>query len=71
MKKLLILLGILVISITSNAQLTVNQAVTTVAPYNVGDTISIKYTVAKDTTTPRYFWMRYRYNNKKRENSKN
>ena len=64
MKKLLMLLGILVISIASNAQLTVNQAVTTVAPYKVGDTISIKYTVAKDTTTPRYFWLRYQFNNK-------
>ena len=58
------LLGILVISIASNAQITVNQAVTTTAPYKVGDTISIKYTVAKDTTTPRYFWLRYQFNNK-------
>lgn len=64
MKKLLTLIGILVISIATNAQLTVNQAVTTVAPYKVGDTISIKYTVAKDTTTPRYFWLRYQFNNK-------
>jgi hypothetical protein len=30
----------------------------------VGDTLSIKYTVAKDTNTPRYFWLRYRFNNK-------
>ena len=64
MKKLLTLIGILVISIATNAQITVNQAVTTTAPYKVGDTISIKYTVAKDTTTPRYFWLRYQYNNK-------
>jgi len=64
MKKLLTLIGILVISIAANAQLTVNQAVTTAAPYKVGDTISIKYTVAKDTTTPRYFWLRYQFNNK-------
>ena len=64
MKKLLTLIGILVISIAANAQLTVNQAVTTTAPYKVGDTISIKYTVAKDTTTPRYFWLRYQFNNK-------
>jgi len=63
MKKLLVLLGI-IISISANAQITVNQAVTTVAPYKVGDTISIKYTVAKDTTTPRYFWLRYQFNNK-------
>jgi hypothetical protein len=63
MKKLLVLLGI-IISISSSAQITVNQAVTTAAPYKVGDTISIKYTVAKDTTTPRYFWLRYQFNNK-------
>jgi hypothetical protein len=67
MKRLLTFLGILVISLlsfTAQAQLTVNQAITTTGPYKVGDTISIKYTVAKDTTTPRYFWLRYRFNNK-------
>ena len=67
MKKLLTFLGILVISLssfTAQAQLTIDQAITTAAPYKVGDTISIKYTVAKGTTTPRYFWMRYRFNNK-------
>jgi hypothetical protein len=67
MKRLLTFLGILVISLssfTAQAQLTVDQAITTAGPYKVGDTISIKYTVAKGTTTPRYFWMRYRFNNK-------
>jgi len=67
MKKVLTILGILVISLlsfTAQAQLTVNQAITTTAPYKVGDTLSIKYTVAKDTNTPRYFWLRYRFNNK-------
>jgi hypothetical protein len=64
MKKLLMLLGILVISIASNAQLTVNQSVTPTTGLKVGDTISVKYTVAKGTTTPRYFWLRYQYNNK-------
>jgi len=67
MKKLMTFLGILVISLlsfTAQAQLTVNQAITTTGPYKVGDTISIKYTVAKDTTSPRYFWLRYRFNNK-------
>ena len=67
MKKLLTFLGVLVISLlsfTAQAQLTVDQAITTAGPYKVGDTISIKYTVAKGTTTPRYFWLRYRYNNK-------
>ena len=64
MKKLLTLLGILVISIPTNAQLTVNQSVTPTTGLKVGDTVSIKYTVAKGTTTPRYFWLRYQFNNK-------
>jgi hypothetical protein len=67
MKRLLTILAVLVISLlsfTAQAQLTVNQAITTTGPYKVGDTISIRYTVAKDTTTPRYFWLRYRFNNK-------
>jgi hypothetical protein len=67
MKKLLTFLGVLVISLlsfTAQAQLTVDQSIVTSGPYRVGDTISIKYTVAKGTTTPRYFWLRYRYNNK-------
>jgi hypothetical protein len=67
MKKVLTILGVLVISLlsfTAQAQLTVNQAITTTAPYKVGDTLSIKYTVVKDTNTPRYFWLRYRFNNK-------
>ena len=64
MKKLLTLLGILVISISSNAQLTINQSVTPTTGLKVGDTISVKYTVARGTTTPRYFWLRYQFNNK-------
>jgi hypothetical protein len=67
MKRLLTVLGVLVISLlsfTAQAQLTVNQSITTAGPYKVGDTISIRYTIAKDTNTPRYFWLRYRFNNK-------
>jgi hypothetical protein len=67
MKRLLTFLGVLMISLssfTAQAQLTVDQAITTAGPYKVGDTISVKYTVAKGTTTPRYFWLRYRFNNK-------
>ena len=67
MKKLLTILGILAVSmlsLTANAQLTVNQAVVTSAPYKVGDIIQIKYTVAKGTTKPRYYWLRYQFNNK-------
>jgi hypothetical protein len=63
MKKLLVLLLTLV-SLSATAQLTVDQAIVNTSPYKVGDTLSIKYTVAKGTTTPRYFWLRYHYNNK-------
>jgi len=67
MKNLLILVGIIALSLLSlstSAQLTVNQSIVTKSSYKVGDTIQIKYTVAKGTTTPRYFWLRYQYNNK-------
>ena len=64
MKKLLTLLGILVISIATNAQLTINQSFSPTSNLKVGDTVSVKYTVARGTTTPRYFWLRYQYNNK-------
>jgi len=64
MKKLLTLLGILVISIATNAQLTINQSFSPTSNLKVGDTISVKYTVARGTTTPRYFWLRYQFNNK-------
>jgi len=64
MKKLLIFIGLLLTTATSFAQLTVDQSIIQTGPYKVGDTIQIKYTVAKGTTTPRYFWLRYQYNNK-------
>jgi hypothetical protein len=64
MKKLLTLLGIVLLSSTCFAQIVVNQEVITLPPYKVGDTVTVKYTVDKKTTTPRYFWLRYQYNNK-------
>ena len=67
MKKILLFLGILIlttIASKSNAQLTINQSFSPTTNLKVGDTISVKYTVAKGTTTPRYFWLRYQYNNK-------
>jgi hypothetical protein len=67
MKKLLMLIGIVTLSLftfKSTAQLTVNQSVTPTTGLKVGDTVSVKYTVARGTTTPRYFWLRYQYNNK-------
>ena len=57
-------LGILLVSLTSFAQLTVNQTVSPTTNLKVGDTLTVKYTVARGTTTPRYFWIRYSFNNK-------
>jgi len=64
MKKLLFSLGILLISFSSFAQLSVNQTISPTTNLKVGDTLTVKYTVAKGTTTPRYFWIRYSFNNK-------
>ena len=64
MKKLTFLIGVLFLSLQSFAQLTINQTVTPTTGLKVGDTISVKYTVARGTTTPRYFWLRYQFNNK-------
>jgi hypothetical protein len=56
MKKVLTLIGVfLLVSLSSFSQLTVNQSVTPTTGLKVGDTISVKYTVAKGTATPRYF----------------
>ena len=49
---------------TSTAQVTINQLIVSKPSYKVGDTIQVKYTVAKGTATPRYFWLRYQFNNK-------
>jgi hypothetical protein len=64
MKKILALIGIMFISLTSFGQITVSQSVTPAPPYRVGDTLTVKYTIARGTTTPRYFWLRYSFNNK-------
>jgi hypothetical protein len=66
MKKLITLLGVLIISLfvfKAEAQIVVNQSVSA-GPYKVGDTLTITYTVTKGTTSPRYFWLRYQFNNK-------
>lgn len=63
MKKLLLIIGILIVSITTNAQIVVNQSIST-GPYKVGDTVTVTYTVDKGITKPRYFWLRYQFNNK-------
>jgi hypothetical protein len=52
------------VSLSSFAQLTVNQTISPTTNLKVGDTLTVKYTVARGTTTPRYFWLRYSFNNK-------
>ena len=66
MKRLITFLGVLVISLfvfKAEAQIIVNQSISA-GPYKVGDTITVTYTVDKGTTKPRYFWLRYQFNNK-------
>ena len=64
MKNLLLFLGVLLISLSSYGQITVNQSVSPSGPYKVGDTLTVKYTINRGTTKPRYFWLRYSFNNK-------
>ncbi len=64
MKKLLSIGVFLSFALSSFGQLSVNQTITPTTGLKVGDTLTVKYTVTKGTTTPRYFWLRYQYNNK-------
>jgi hypothetical protein len=65
MKKLTLLMGLfLLMSLSSFAQLTINQSITPTTGLKVGDTLTVKYTINRGTTTPRYFWLRYSFNNK-------
>lgn len=67
MKKLLISLSLVLVSTLTFGQMTINRTVSPAGPYQVGDTLTIKYFVDKGTnpsTTPRYVWLRYQYNNK-------
>jgi hypothetical protein len=64
MKKLSFLLSFFLISLTSFAQLTINQTITPTTGLKVGDTLTVRYNVVRGTTTPRYFWLRYSFNNK-------
>ena len=61
------MLSILFVSFSSFAQLTINQEVITPPPYKVGDTITVNYNINRGvspTTSPRFFWLRYQFNNK-------
>jgi hypothetical protein len=62
MKKLFTLL-LLTLGLSANSQLIVNQAIVQKPPYRVGDTLTLTYTVTNVSVTPRYFWLRYQYNN--------
>ena len=64
MKKALSLCIFLLVAMTSFGQLTINQTITPTTGLKVGDTLTVKYTVIRGTTTPRYFWLRYSFNNK-------
>jgi hypothetical protein len=66
MKKLILFLGIFLISLSSFAQLTISQSLTPTAGLKVGDTITVKYNLIKGQVikNPRYLWFRYQYNNK-------
>jgi hypothetical protein len=64
MKKILTFLGVFLISLSSFAQFTVNQTISPTTNLKVGDTLTVKYTVTRGTATPRYFWLRYSFNNK-------
>lgn len=63
MKKLLLFVTAFFVTILSYGQIIVNQSISS-GPYKVGDTITITYTVDKGTAKPRYFWLRYQFNNK-------
>lgn len=64
MKNLITLFGVFFISLSSFAQLTINQSVSPNGPYKVGDTLTVSYNVVRGTTKPRYVWLRYNYDNK-------
>lgn len=63
MKNLLVILALFT-SFSSFAQLSVNQTISPTTNLKVGDTLTVKYTITKGTATPRYFWIRYSFNNK-------
>ena len=66
MKKLIMFLGVLLISLTSYGQLTISQSLSPTTGLKVGDTITVKYTLTKGQVikNPRYLWFRYQFNNK-------
>jgi hypothetical protein len=66
MKKIILLIGVLFVSLSSFSQLTISQSLTPTTGLKVGDTITIRYNLTKGDTivNPRYLWFRYQFNNK-------
>jgi hypothetical protein len=66
MKKLIVFLGVLLISLSSYGQLTISQSLTPATGLKVGDTITVRYNLTKGQVikNPRYLWFRYQFNNK-------
>jgi hypothetical protein len=66
MKKLLVSLSLILMSLTSFGQLTIAQSMIPPSGMKVGDTITVKYNLTKGQVikNPRYLWFRYQYNNK-------
>ena len=66
MKKLIVFLGIFLISLSSFGQLTISQSLTPTTGLKVGDTITVRYNLTKGQVikNPRYLWFRYQFNNK-------
>jgi len=66
MKKLILFLGIFLISLSSFGQLTISQSLSPNSNLKVGDTITVSYNLTKGQVikNPRYLWFRYQYNNK-------
>ena len=61
MKKLLFFFGLLMVSLSSYSQLTINQTYSPTTGLKVGDTVTVTYNVA-GTSRARYVWLRYQYN---------
>jgi hypothetical protein len=66
MKKIILLIGVLFVSLSVFSQLNISQSLTPTTGLKVGDTITVKYTLTKGDTivNPRYLWFRYQFNNK-------
>jgi hypothetical protein len=66
MKKIILFIGVLFVSLSAFSQLKISQSLTPELGLKVGDTITIRYNLTKGDTivNPRYLWFRYQFNNK-------